>query len=327
MKIRAKIAGIESYFPEKRLTNQDLEKSVETNDAWIVERTGIRERRISNEQETPGWMGAKAAEKLLGKLNVQAADIDLILVATVTADYHFPATASVIQRELGATRAWGFDLSAACSGYIYGLETARVFVESGLYKNVLLIAAEKMSAIVDYEDRSTCILFGDAGTATLLSPSTDESGILDSELRLDGSGLELLYMPAGGSKLPTSLETVRAKKHFVVQDGRSVYKRAVVDMAEISAEILTKNSLSSKDIRWFVPHQANLRILESAAKRLELPMERVALNIERYGNTTSATIPSALQEKIESGEAKEGDLILLASFGAGFTWGATLLRL
>lgn len=327
MKIRAKISGIRCYFPERRLKNAELEKMVETNDEWIVERTGIKERRIAAPEETAGSMGAQAARQLLTDLGLETDSIELILCATVTGDYHFPATVSVIQEELGLKKAWGFDLSAACSGYLYALETARAFVESGRHKRVLLIATEKMSSILNYQDRATCILFGDAGTATLVEASEDESGILDSQMYLDGSGLPQLYMPAGGSKLPPSEETVRAGQHYVYQDGRQVYKRAVVDMAEVSAEVLKRMKLKASDIRWFVPHQANLRIIESAAQRLEFPMEKVALNIERYGNTTSATIPSALQEKIEAGQAKPGDLVLMASFGAGFTWGATLLRL
>jgi 3-oxoacyl-[acyl-carrier-protein] synthase-3 len=327
MKTRAKIAGIRSYFPEKRLTNAELEKMVDTTDQWIVERTGIKERRIGKAEETAGTMGSEAAKSLLKDLKISADQIDLLLCSTVTGDYCFPATVSVIQQEIGATKAWGFDLSAACSGYLYALETARAFIESGHYKNVLVISSEKMSSILDYQDRNTCILFGDAGTATLLQPSSKEDGILDAQMYLDGSGLPFLYMPAGGSKLPVSEETVKQRQHYAFQDGKNVYKRAVVDMAEVSLEVLRRNHIASSEIRWFVPHQANLRIIESAANRLELPMDRVALNIERYGNTTSATIPSALQEKIEAGQAKAGDLILMASFGAGFTWGATLLRL
>ncbi|TVQ77887.1 MAG: ketoacyl-ACP synthase III [Bradymonadales bacterium] len=327
MQLRAKITGVASYFPEKKLGNQELEKMVDTNDAWIVERTGIRERRIAHAQESAGSMGAEASKRLLEQLGVSPEEIDLIIVTTVTPDHPFPATASVIQTEIGATRAWGFDISAACSGYLYGLEVARGMVESARSKKLLLVSSEKMSSIVDYQDRSTCILFGDAGTASLIEASEDESGILESIMRLDGTGLPSLYMPAGGSRLPTSEETVKARKHFAVQDGRAVYKRAVVDMAEISAEVLERAKVPIDQVRWFIPHQANLRIIESAAKRLNLPMDRVAVNIDRYANTTSATIPSCLAEKIEEGTAKKGDLILMASFGAGFTWGATLIRL
>lgn len=300
---------------------------METNDQWIRERTGITERRIGEEHETPSFMAIQCAHQLLREESLQAEEIDLILVATVTPDYVFPPTAGIIQNAIGATRAWGFDLEAACSGYLYGLETARAFIESGLYRNVLLVAAEKMSSILDYSDRSTCILFGDAGSVTWLRASHEGGRIIDSQLRLDGSGVGSLYMPAGGAKRPPSHETIDNHEHCIRQDGRAVYKRAVADMAEISLEVLKRNHLKASDLALFVPHQANLRILESVAKRLELPMEAVAVNLDRYGNTTSATIPTALQEAKEQARVKEGDYILMAAFGAGFTWGATLIQL
>lgn len=322
-----KIAGIENYFPEKVVTNHDLEKIVDTNHEWILERTGISERRMSQKHETPGFMGSVASKNLLQRLQIDPNDIDMILVATITSDYSFPATACLIQDQIGAKRAWGYDLSAACSGYLYGLETARAFIGSGLAKNVLLIAAEKMSSILNYEDRTTCVLFGDAATASLVTASENESGILDSLLKMDGSGLPCLYMPAGGSLEPPSQETVKNKLHYVVQEGRSVYKRAVTDMGEVCVELLKKNNLSADDLKLFVPHQANLRIIESAAERMKLDPKKIALNIQRYGNTTAATIPSALAEHLENGSLEKGDLVLLASFGAGFTWGATLIRI
>jgi 3-oxoacyl-[acyl-carrier-protein] synthase-3 len=322
-----RIAGIENYFPKKVVTNHDLEKLVDTNHDWIVERTGIVERRLSEKHETPGFMGSAASKALLERLRIAPTDIDLILVATITGDYCFPATACIIQNAIGASRAWGYDLSAACSGYLYGLETARAFIESGRAKNVLFVAAEKMSSILNYEDRTTCVLFGDAATASLITASEENSGIIDSVLKMDGSGLPCLFMPAGGSLEPPSEETVKNKLHFVMQEGRSVYKRAVTDMGEVCVELLQRNGLKAEDLKLFVPHQANLRIIESAAERMHLPKEKIALNIQRYGNTTAATIPSALAEHLNAGELSSGDLVLLASFGAGFTWGATLLRI
>lgn len=325
-RVKAQVLGLRNYFPQKVVTNKDFEKSLETTDEWIVERTGIRERRMSEVHETPGFMGAAAAKKLLEDLKVDPASIEVIVCATITGDYHFPATAGIIQNAIGASKAWAFDVSAACSGYLYALETARAFVESGLYKNALVVAAEKMSAILDYTDRSTCILFGDGGSACLVTPGNDQSYIVDSILKTDGSGVEFLYAPIGGSKNPITAENILKREHFAKQDGRAVYKRAVVDMAEVCVEILAKNKVSKDDIKLFVPHQANMRIIESCAQRMELPMEKVALNIHKYGNTTAATIPTALAEAVADGKVKKGDLVLLASFGAGFTWGATLLR-
>ncbi len=323
----AEIWGIEDYFPAEVLSNTYFEKTLETNDQWIQERTGIRERRRSQAHETPGFMGTEASKKLLAKTGVKAEEIDLILVATITGDYIFPACTSVIQRDLGAVNAFGFDLSAACSGYLYALETARAYVESGLKKRVLVIAAEKMSSILDYQDRQTCILFGDAGSATLVAPArSSESRIIDSILRMDGTGIPCLFMPAGGSVKPPSVETVQNREHFVKQEGRSVFKRAVQDMANVSVEILERNKISPSDVKCFVPHQANIRIIEAARERLGMPIEKVALNIDRYGNTTAATIPTALLDAERKGQVKKGDLVLLASFGAGFTWGSILLR-
>lgn len=325
--MRTKITGIRQYFPEKRLTNADLEKMVETNDQWIVERTGIKERRIGEAHETPSYMGTKSAEALLKDFDIDPKTIDLILVGTATPDYLFPATACLIQNNIGATNAFGFDISAACSGYLFALDTARAFIESGRSKRVLLIAAEKMSAIMDYKDRSTCILFGDGGSATLLEPGNDESHIIDSISRIDGSGAFSLIMPAGGSAKPASHETIEAREHFIQQDGKNVFKRAVKDMADISTEILEKNNFKGSDVKLFVPHQANLRIIQAAARRMDLKDEQVAINIDRYGNTTAATIPTALYEAEQKGQVKKGDLVLLASFGAGYTWGSTLLKL
>lgn len=324
---RAVIRAIRDYYPEKVITNHDLAAVVETNDEWIRERTGIIERRRSAQHETPGFMGAEASKKLIADLKIDPLSIDLIIVATITPDYTFPASASVVQDSIGAKRAYGYDLSAACSGYLYALETARAFIESGLHQRVLVVAAEKMSAILDYQDRNTCVLFGDGGSATLVEQSNDESGIVDSIMKMDGSGLPCLYMPAGGSLKPPSVETVQNREHFVKQEGKSVFKRAVVDMADVCVEILEKNNLTGADIKLFVPHQANIRIIDAAAERMNLPKDKVAINIYKYGNTTAATIPTALYQAQLEGKASKGDLVLLASFGAGFTWGATLLRL
>lgn len=323
----ARIEGLASYFPEKIIMNADFEKTLETTDQWIVERTGIHQRRRSEPHETPGFMGARAAEKLLQQLGKSPDEIDLIVVATITGDYSFPASASIIQNELKAKNCWGFDLSGACSGYLYAIEVARSMIESNRHQNVLVIAAEKMSTILDYQDRSTCVLFGDAGSATWVSASSGEEGIIDSQLHLDGSGIEYLYAPIGGSRTPLTAELIEKRDHFAKQDGRNVYKRAVVDMAEVSAQLLEKNNLTGEDIALYVPHQANLRIIESAAERLKMPMEKVMINLDRYGNTTAATIPTALDEALQTGKVKKGDLVLMASFGAGFTWGATLIRL
>lgn len=324
--VQARILGIESYFPQKRLTNQDFEKFLETSDEWIVERTGIRERRMSESHETPGFMGALAAKKLLERLQISPEDINLIIVATITADYRFPASAGIVQEMISAKNAWGYDLAAACSGYLYALETARSFVESGLAKNVLLIAGEKMSSILDYQDRATCVLFGDAATATLISSQGKGCLIRQSLLKMDGSGLPYLYMPAGGSVKPPSIESLEKREHFVKQEGRMVYKRAVKDMGDVCVELLEKAGLKASDLKLFVPHQANLRIIESVRDRLGLSPDRVAINIDRYGNTTAATIPSALAEYLDAEKLKSGDKVLLASFGAGFTWGAILLE-
>jgi len=326
--MRACIHAIRDYFPAKVVTNEDMSKFVETSDEWIRDRTGIRERRMSEVHETPAFMGTAAAKKLFEDRKIDPMSIDLILCATITADYHFPASACLIQSALGCNRAFAYDINAACSGYLYGLETARAFIESGLAKRVLLVAAEKMSSILDYQDRATCIIFGDGGSATLIEAAQDEeSYIIDGAYRSDGSGREFLFMPSGGSLNPPSEETVKRREHFVKQEGKSVFKRAVQEMAAICEEVLKRNNLSAEDLDLFVPHQANLRIIESCADRLGLPLEKVAINIDRYANTTSATIPTALVDAQRAGKLRKGQLVLLASFGAGFTWGATLLRI
>ncbi|MBN8555241.1 MAG: ketoacyl-ACP synthase III [Deltaproteobacteria bacterium] len=324
--IRAQILGIRDYFPARVITNKDMEKIVDTNDEWIVERTGIRERRRSETHETPSFMGVEASKKLFADFKIDPLSIDLVVCATITPDYTFPASACLIQNQLGCKNAFAYDLLAACSGFIYGLETARAYVESGRAKRVLLVAAEKMSAILDFQDRQTCILFGDGGAAALIEAGNDKSYIIDSIMRSDGSGAPCLYMPAGGSLKPPSVESVQNREHYVKQEGKSVFKRAVVDMADVCQEILEKNKLTGSDLKLFVPHQANMRIIDAAAERIGLPKEKIAINIDRFGNTTAATIPTALLDAERKGQVKKGDLILIASFGAGFTWGSSLLR-
>lgn len=325
--VRAKISALGTYVPPRVLTNADLEKMVETNDAWIVERTGIRERHIVAKGIATSDLAVEAARRCLASRGVDPSEVEAIIVATVTPDMLFPSAACLVQNKLGATGAWGFDLSAACSGFPYALQVGAKLVESGAHKKVLVIGADVMSSIIDYTDRSTCILFGDGAGAVLLEPCTDgEVGLIDFHHEIDGSGGVALNMPAGGSLLPASHETVDKRQHFVYQDGQAVYKFAVRKMAEASETILERNDVLGTDLACFIPHQANKRIIESTAHRLGMPMERVILNIDRYGNTTAGTIPLAMHTAIEENRLKKGDLVLLASVGAGFTVGATLLR-
>ncbi len=324
-KITAAITAVGGYAPETKLTNTDLEKMVDTNDEWIKTRTGISERRILKEPgKATSDMAVPAIQEILTKKNLAPTDIDCIICATVTPDMVFPATANIISDKIGATNAWGFDLSAACSGFLYALTTGASLIESGRYKNVIVVGADKMSAIVDYTDRNTCILFGDAAAAVLLQPNTDGFGIQDSILRSDGSGRDYLHMKAGGSLKPASVETVLAKEHFAFQEGKTVFKFAVKGMADVSAELLEKNNLIGDDIAWLVPHQANLRIIDATADRMGISKDKVMINIERYGNTTAATIPLCLYEWQD--QLKKGDNLVLAAFGGGFTWGATLVK-
>lgn len=315
------------YVPENVITNHDLSQCVETSDEWIRERTGIRERRIVSKGECTSDLAVRAALDCLAGAGRRAEDLDLIIVSTVTPDMMFPATACVVQEKLGAKNAWGFDLSAACSGFLFALATGAQFVQTGACERVMVIGADVMSTIADPKDRSTCVLFGDGAGAVLLEPATDpEQGILDHIFRCDGSGGEYLYMPAGGSRMPPSIETVQQRLHYIRQDGRTVFKFAVKYMAEVSLEILRRNQMTSDAVRWFIPHQANLRIIRSTADRLGLRDEQVVVTIDRYANTTAATIPMCLAEIFHQGSLKRGDLILMASFGAGFTWGGLLLR-
>jgi 3-oxoacyl-[acyl-carrier-protein] synthase-3 len=325
--VRAKISAVGTYLPPRVLSNADLEKMVETNDKWIVERTGIRERHIVAKGVGASDLATEAARRCLASRGIAATEIEAIIVATVTPDMMFPATACLVQNKLGAAGAWGFDLSAACSGFPYALQVGAKLVESGAHKKVLVIGADVMSSIIDYTDRSTCILFGDGAGAVLLEPCAEgEIGLIDFLHEVDGSGGVALNMPAGGSLLPASHETIDKRQHFVYQDGQSVYKFAVRKMAEASEIVLERNGVAGSELACFIPHQANKRIIESTAHRLGMDMDRVIINIDRYGNTTAGTIPIAMSTAMEEGRLKKGDLVLLASVGAGFTVGATLLR-
>ncbi len=324
-KLTAAITAVGGYVPEYRLTNKELEKMVETNDEWIRTRTGISERRIlKGAGKGSSDLALPAIQEIIKKKNLDPLEIDCIIVGTVTPDMVFPATANIIAAKIGATNAWGFDVSAACSGFLYSLTTGATFIESGRYKKVLVVGVDKMSAIVDYTDRATCIIFGDGAGAVLLEPSTDETGIKDSILRSDGNGAEYLHMKAGGSREPATIETVQAKKHFIYQEGKAVFKHAVEGMADVSAEIMKQNNLGADDVAWLVPHQANLRIIDATANRMGLSREKVMINIQKYGNTTAATIPLCLWEWEK--QLKKGDNLILAAFGGGFTWGATWVK-
>ncbi len=325
--VRAKISSVGAYVPPRLLTNADLETMVATNDQWITERTGIRERHIVEKGVATSDLAIEAAKDCLAKRGIDASEIDAILVATVTPDMMFPATACIVQDKLGAPHAWGFDLSAACSGFLYALQVGAKLIESGAHTKVLVIGADVMSSITDYTDRSTCILFGDGAGCVLLEPCAEgEIGLIDFVHEIDGSGANALNMPGGGSLHPATHQTVDAKAHFIHQDGGSVYKTAVRKMAELSERVLQRNDLAGTDVDCFIPHQANKRIIESTADRLGMPMSRVILNIDRYGNTTAATIPLAMDTALTEGTLKKGDIVLLASFGGGYTVGATLLR-
>ncbi len=324
-KYSAIVTGVGMYVPDKIYDNKYFESIVDTNDEWIRTRTGIRERRIL-EQGATSDLAAKAALDLFEKHNVKAEEIDAIIVATVTPDMFFPATACLVQEKIGATNAWGFDLSAACSGFLFAIQTGATLVESGRYKKVLVIGADKMSSIVDYTDRNICILFGDAGSAVLLEPSEDKSlGLQNSILRVDGTGKESLYMLGGGSLNPASHQTVDNKWHYIYQDGKAVFKVAVKGMADVSVELMQMSNLKSEDIAYLVPHQANLRIIDATAERMGLSKDKVMINIDKYGNTTAATIPLCLTEYYRDGKVKKGDNLILAAFGAGYTWGASHL--
>ena len=324
-KIRASITAVNGWVPEYILSNKELEKLVDTNDEWITSRTGIKERRIlKGEGLGTSDIGVKAIEGLLKKRGIGAEEIELIICATTTPDMQFPATANIISDKVGAINAFGYDINAACSGFLFALATGSKFIESGQYKKVIVVGADKMSSIVDYTDRATCIIFGDGGGAVLLEPATDGNGIMDSLLKSDGSGRQYLHQKAGGSVKPSSHATVDAKEHYIYQDGQPVFKFAVKGMADVSAEILERNHLTGDDVAWLVPHQANKRIIDATANRMGLSPEKVMLNIDRYGNTTNGTIPLCLWDWEK--KLHKGDNIILAAFGGGFTWGAIWIK-
>jgi 3-oxoacyl-[acyl-carrier-protein] synthase-3 len=324
--VRAKISALGTYVPPRVLTNADLEKMVDTTNEWILERVGIRERHIADKGVAASDLAVAAVKNLLEKHPFNLQEVDLIVVGTVTPDMMYPSTACLVQHKLGIENTWGFDVSAGCSGFLYALNTGVKFVESGQYKKVLVIGADVNSSMTDYTDRAVCIIFGDGAGAVLLEPSSDGEGVIDHVAQVEGVGGQFLYMPGGGSLHPASHETVDQKMHYIHQDGKNVFKYAVKKMAEMTDRILEKNHLTGKDVACFIAHQANKRIITATADRLGMPAEKVIINIDRYGNTTAGTIPIAMRTAIEEGKLKKGDLLLIASVGAGFTSGATLLR-
>jgi 3-oxoacyl-[acyl-carrier-protein] synthase-3 len=322
-KITAAITGVQGFVPEEVLSNEDLAKIVDTSDEWITSRTGIKERRILRDGASSD-LAAEAVKGLLAKTNTAPEEIDLVVLATVTPDYPFPSTANVLCDKTGMVNAWGFDLIAACSGFIYALSTGAQFIETGKYKKVIVVGVDKMTSILDYEDRTTCVIFGDGAGAVLLEPNEEGLGVLDFILRSDGSGRQYLIQPAGGSANPPSIETIENRMHYVKQEGKQVFKFAVTNMAEVSAEIMEKNNLKSEDIDWLVPHQANLRIIDATADRMGLPKEKVMINIQKYGNTTAGTLPLCLWDY--ENQLRKGDTLILSAFGGGFTWGSVYLK-
>lgn len=324
VKTTAAITAVHGYLPDGILSNKDLEKLVDTNDEWITTRTGIKERRMLEKGQSSSDMGTEILKGLCEKSNTSPEDIDLVIVGTITGDYKFPATANVICDKAGAVNAWGWDLSAACSGFIYALTVGSQFIETGKHKKVVVIGLDHMSSIIDYTDRATCIIFGDGGGGVLLEPNNEGLGIIDTRMASDGAGRHYLLQKSGGSVKPLTPENIHEKEHFVYQEGKAVFKYAVSRMADISAEIMEKNALTADDIAWLVPHQANLRIIDATAKRMGLPDEKVMINIEKYGNTTAGTIPLCLWEW--ENKLNKGDNIILSAFGGGFTWGAVYLK-
>ncbi|MFT2009337.1 beta-ketoacyl-ACP synthase III [Pontibacter sp. 13R65] len=324
-KITAAITGVSGYAPEYVLTNKELETMVETNDEWILSRTGIKERRIlKGENQGTSQIAIPAVKDLLKKTNTKPEEVDLLICATTTPDMVFPATANLITAEVGAINAFGYDLQAACSGFLFALATGSKFIESGQYKKVIIVGADKMSSIVDYTDRTTCIIFGDGGGAVMLEPNTEGYGVLDQVLKSDGAGAPYLHMKAGGSRKPATKETLEARQHYAYQEGQTVFKFAVKNMADVSAEVMERNNLTADDVAWLVPHQANKRIIEATANRMGVSSDKVMLNIQKYGNTTSGTIPLCLWEY--EPQLRKGDNLVLAAFGGGFTWGSIYLK-
>ena len=324
-KITAAITAVGGYVPDYVLTNKELETLVDTTDEWIITRTGIKERRIlKGERKGTSELCVPVAQEICRKRGISPEEIDLLIVATVTPDMVFPATANIVTDKIGAKNAFGFDIGAACSGFLYALDTGARFIESGRYKKVMVIGADKMSSIIDYTDRTTCIIFGDGGAGVLLEPTTEGLGVIDSILKSDGHGREYLHMKAGGSAQPASIESVTNREHYVYQEGKMVFKYAVANMAESAHEIMKRNNLTADDIAWLVPHQANKRIIDATAARMGLPEEKIMMNIQRYGNTTAGTLPLCLWDYEK--QLKKGDNLVLAAFGGGFTWGASYLK-
>ncbi len=324
-KIRATITAVGGYVPEYILTNQELEKLVDTTSDWILSRTGIKERRIlKGEGQGTSVMGVKAIENLLQKRGISPLEIDMVIVGTVTPDMVFPSTANVICDKIGATNAWGYDINAACSGFLFSLATASKFIEAGTHKKIIVVGADKMSSIINYQDRTTCVIFGDGAGAVLLEPTTEDFGIMDSILKSDGSGRQFLFQKAGGSMYPPTQETIAKKEHYVFQDGQPVFKAAVTNMSQVAADIMERNHLTANDVTWLVPHQANKRIIDATASRMGVGSDKIMMNIEKYGNTTSGTIPLLLWDYEK--QIKKGDNLILAAFGGGFTWGSIYIK-
>lgn len=324
-KIRAAITGVGGYVPDYILTNQELSTMVETNDEWITSRTGIKERRIlKGEGLGTSYMATQAVKELLAKTKTDPKEIDLIICATITPDLPFPATANLVADQIGAINSFSYDISAACSGFLYALTTGAKYIESGTHKKVVIIGGDKMSSIINYQDRTTCIIFGDGCGAVLLEPTTENVGVMDSILKADGSGVQYLFMPGGGSRMPATVASVEANKHYVVQEGAAVFKFAVTNMADVSAQIMERNNLKGEDVQWLAPHQANKRIIDATSNRMGLTEDKVMMNIEKYGNTTAGTIPLLLWDYEK--KLKKGDTIIIAAFGGGFTWGSIYVK-
>ena len=324
--MKATITATAHHVPEKILTNHDIEKMVQTSDEWIQDRTGIKQRHIVSEGEASSDLSTLVANKLLVTRGIDSSEIDVIIIGTVTPDHLTPSTAAIVQNNINAVNAWAFDLSAACSGFLFGLEAGSKLIESGDYKKVMVIGVDTMTSILDFKDRETCVIFGDGAGGVILEPTNQNSGIISSILKTDGSGAPSLNVKAGGSRKPASKETIANREHFIRQDGKKVFKFAVKRMADVSREILMKNGLSGNDIKLFIPHQANKRIIDATGERCGIPKERILINIDRFGNTTAGTIPIALDEAVKNQLIKNGDYILLAAFGSGFTWGSILIK-
>ena len=324
--MRAKITATSHSVPNNIMTNHDLENIVDTTDAWITSRTGIKQRYTVSDGQASSDISTDIALSLLSKRKLNAQELDLIIIGTVTPDFFTPSTAAIVQNNIGAKNAWGYDLSAACSGFIFALETGAKFISSGDYKKVMVIGVDTMTSILDFEDRDTCVIFGDGGGGVILEPEKDNFGIIDSILHMDGSGGQYLIVPGGGSKMPASHKSIDNREHYIKQDGKTVFKHAVKGMADVSKEILNRNNLSGDDIALFIPHQANKRIIDAASERCGIDPKKVIINIDKFGNTTAGTIPIALNEAVEKNKINNGDYILLSSFGAGFTWGSVLIK-